>query len=171
MIISLTGTPGTGKTSVGKKLAEFMDYGLVSVNDLAEKEWLIKGLDKGRETKVIDTDGLRAMDVEGNKIIEGHLSHFIPSDLIVVLRTNPEELRARLVKKGWGKEKIQENLEAEILGVCSSEARAENKNIIEVDTSGKRPEEVAKELKAMITSGKSEEIDWMEEYGDMLIEG
>ncbi len=78
-----------------------------------------------------------------NKIIDGiiidsHLSHYLPKkyvDLCIVTKCNLKLLRKRLRKRKYSKEKIRENMDAEIFDVCLSEAREKGHNILVFDTS------------------------------------
>ena len=97
-------------------------------------------------------------------IFEGHLSHFVPADLTIILRTSPVELEKRLKKKGWSEKKIKENIEAEAIGVISSEA-----NGIEIDTTKKSPKTVASVIVKLLNKPtKTKKIDWTKEYADYL---
>ena len=147
MIISITGTPGTGKDTISKIIAEKIGLQLIDLNKLAEEKKLFVGHDKKRGCEIVD---LRKLSLEIKKlkkdsIIQSHYSHELDSDLVVVLRTNPGELRKRLEKRGWAKEKIEENIEAEIMEVCKSDALEKNKKVFEVDTSSRGPEESAED--------------------------
>jgi broad-specificity NMP kinase len=89
-----------------------------------------------------------------------------------LLRCNPEILKKRLEER-YPKNplKVQENLEAEILGVITSEAIMENKKVYEIDNSEGLKESVDNILK--ILDGKTEEfrvgkIDWLEKYYDYI---
>ncbi|RLJ06037.1 MAG: toxin, partial [Candidatus Aenigmatarchaeota archaeon] len=86
--------------------------------------------------------------IQEDLVMDSHYSHEMPFDVVVVLRTNPEELRKRMKGKGWWKEKTEENIEAEIMEICKSEAleRLGNKKMIEIDTTGKKPEDAVKEI-------------------------
>ena len=119
MNIGLTGTPGTGKTTISKTL----DCNLISINDYYpdisngkdfEGNWLI---DLEKLNEVIDVTQY------SNTIIEGHVAHFLSSlDLVVVLRCHPDKLTERLALRDYSEEKIRENVEAEALNIISDEA-------------------------------------------------
>ncbi|MBS3126129.1 AAA family ATPase, partial [Candidatus Woesearchaeota archaeon] len=53
-VIVVTGTPGTGKTAVAKKIAQKKGYLYVDVNAIIRKYGLSEGYDKKRKTKLID---------------------------------------------------------------------------------------------------------------------
>ncbi|MBI4176547.1 MAG: AAA family ATPase, partial [Candidatus Aenigmarchaeota archaeon] len=89
---------------------------------------------------------LKIAEKKENIVIESHYAHDMPCDAIVVLRVQPKELLARGRKKGWPRAKIKENMEAEIMEVCKSEALESGKTVIEIDTTGKRPAEAAGEI-------------------------
>ena len=172
MIIAVTGTPGVGKTTISKLLAERLGYEYVSIKEFA--------IEKGIGTKVgdeleIDVDELA--DAMSGKfkgrdvIIDGHLSHFVPADLVIVLRAHPKLVAERLKERGYSKKKLAENVEAELIDVILVEALEENENVIEVDATGKTPEEVADEIIGLIEGGikkRAGVVDWSGAYDDIL---
>lgn len=169
MIISVTGTPGTGKTAVARELASVLSYEYVDLNSLASDKGLVTGTDPVRGSRIVDEEKLSDLELPENCVVDGHLSHYVKPDFIVVLRTRPDQLKERLLKREWPPRKIQENVEAEILGVCSSESQGTGKKMVEFDTSDKDPERSAKIIKSIIVNNKSAcEIDWLEDYEHML---
>ncbi len=170
MIISVSGTPGTGKTETSKALAGILSYEYIDLNILSEKKGLIIGFDSGRKSKIVDTNKLADLNLPEDSVVDGHLSHFVKSDKVVILRTRPDILKKRILKRNWPLKKVKENLESEILGVCSSEAYDTwgKERIIEVDTTDKTPEESALYIKKHINSKNTKEIDWLEDFDYML---
>ncbi|WP_297508828.1 adenylate kinase family protein [Thermococcus sp.] len=172
MIIAVTGTPGVGKTTVSKLLAERMNYRYVNIRDYALEKGL--GEMKGDELE-LDVDELAenfAKDFGGEDVIvEGHLAHYMPADIVVVLRTHPKLIAERLKARGYSKEKLGENVEAELVDVILVEAIEENENVIEVDTTGKTPEEVVEEILGLIERGVRRRVgivDWSEAYDEVI---
>ncbi|MDI3476195.1 MAG: adenylate kinase [Thermococcaceae archaeon] len=172
MIIAVTGTPGVGKTTVSKLLAEKLGYEYVNLREYA----LGKGIGemKGDELEV-EVDELAynfEKDFKGkNVVVDGHLSHFLNSDLVIVLRANPKLIAERLKERGYSREKLGENVEAELVDVILVEALEENENVIEVDTTGKTPEEVVEEILNLIQKGVRRRVgivDWSEVYDEVL---
>src|SRR3989344_5272696 len=65
MIISISGTPGTGKSKTARELAKLLDAYLVSVNSLIKKKKIRCGYDRKLKCRVIDTKSLqKAVDRE-----------------------------------------------------------------------------------------------------------
>ena len=148
MILCISGTPGTGKTAASEALAGKLGWKLVHLHDLAREKGCISGFDRKRKCDIVDTKKLSkaVSKLRGNFILESHYSHEVPCDRLVILRTDPGILRARLRKKGWPEKKVEENALAEIMEVCCEEARELGKDFREVDTTGKGPEKVAGEI-------------------------
>ncbi|WP_054840431.1 AAA family ATPase [Thermococcus sp. JCM 11816] len=174
MIIAVTGTPGVGKTTISKLLAEKLGYEYVNLRDYALEKGI--GEMKGEELE-IDVDELRETferDFQGKNVVaDSHLSHFLKADLVIVLRANPKLIAERLKERGgYGREKLGENVEAELVDVILVEALEENENVIEVDTTGKTPEEVVEEILNLIRRGGVKRrvgiVDWSEVYDEVL---
>src|SRR6059036_4019564 len=123
MLVAITGTPGTGKSSACDVLAK-RGYVVVDLDEIARREGLIVGRDKKRGTDEVDVDALR----EGLHIpakvafLKAHYSHRMDVDLAVVLRCRPSILRMRLEARGWSSTKVRENVEAEAIDVILQEA-------------------------------------------------
>jgi len=134
--IGITGTPGTGKSSVAKMLAEMIDYELVDLNEIVEKQKFYDEYDEARGCYVVNVGKLceYIARLPPGLVVEGHLAHLCKLDLIVVLRCKPNVLKERLRSKGWSAKKIKENVEAEILDIVTQEAVEINQNVYEIDT-------------------------------------
>lgn len=163
MIIAVSGTHGTGKSEVARALAAMLKYAYIDVNEFAGRAGLIKGVDRARGAKIVDTDGLGRVEFPENSVLDSHVAHFAKADVYVVLRTNPEVLRLRLEKKKWDKRKITENVEAELIGVCSVEARELWENVLDIDTSRLTPQKTAKIVRNLLArnSLRNDAIDWL----------
>jgi adenylate kinase len=162
----ITGTPGTGKTSVSRILAKKLSYDLVAVNDLVEQKHIYTGYNKDRGYKEVNLDDLskelkqviRESEDKG-LVIEGHLAHYFENDEmidhVVVLRARPDVLTKRLETRDWPDSKIRENVEAEALDICTFEA-VENydKKVDELDTSDLTMEEVADHIIEILNGEK-----------------
>ena len=151
MLIAITGTPGTGKSILCDYL-EKKGYTILRLNEIALKNDFISGFDKKRNCYIIDVDKLSKYikDKYGDNkeiiFLDSHFSHLLENlDKIIILRTNPSELKKRLIKKKWKEEKIRENLEAEILDIIPVETLEKYPvaRVYEIDTTDKKPQEIA----------------------------
>ncbi|MBN2421279.1 adenylate kinase family protein [Candidatus Woesearchaeota archaeon] len=135
-VVVVTGTPGTGKTVIAKRLAKQKGFLYIDVKKLVKNFTLGTSYDKKRKSIVVDLKKLNKVLIniieisKENKVkglvIDSHLAHFLPRkyvDLCIVTRTNTKKLYSRLKKRGYSKSKIDENMEAEIMEVILDEAR------------------------------------------------
>ncbi len=171
--IALSGTPGTGKSLIGRRVSRMLDMEVVELSDFVVENRLYVGYDDVRGSFVVDEGRLREhlerLIVEkGRILVIGHYSEVVPDhllDKVVVLRLNPAELYKRLTERGWPPEKIVENVEAELLGVCTSNALSEHpsEKVCEVDVSGKSIEEASREVADVIAGLKpcKTYVDWL----------
>lgn len=178
MIIAISGVPGTGKSIIAKSLAKEMNANLISIKKLLSE--IPHKYDRKRRTKIIDTKDLqKAVNkkiIKGTNVIEGHLSHLLKSDIVIILRCNPKELNKRLKKRGWSELKIRENVQAEILDEITIEAleKHRKKKVFEIDTSRKKVDAIGiikKILNKYPTHKRylAGRIDWSEKYKKELI--
>lgn len=167
MIISVSGTPGTGKTVASKMLAQKLGYDHVDLNLFCKENGLVSGYDKSRDSFEIDVEKLKEFEFEDNVVIDGHFSHYINSDVVFVLRAEPDELKKRLEQRKWLPKKIHENFEAEMMGVCSVESRELNDVTVDLDTTGNTVERTVDLLYNLVKGKKfkTKPIEWdMEKY-------
>ena len=150
------------------------DSKLIKINDFAFENDLVLGEDPDKFYKVIDIDGLNECLNEeirqgsnGILIVEGHLSHLCEgADKMIVLRLNPSFLKSRLEARDYTESKVNENLEAEAMGVCTAEAYGiYGDNISEIDVSDLTVDEIVDVISSII-SGSNDypvgEIDFMD---------
>ncbi len=150
-VIIVTGSVGTGKSKVAKKLALEKGYEYINVAKLVKKGKLYDKYDRKRRTYVVDTKKLNKFLIKliktykNNKIkgivIDSHMSHYLPKkyvDLCIVTKCELKRLRKRLVKRKYNKAKIRENLDCEIFDVCLNEAKEKGHKVKVVDTSKKK---------------------------------
>jgi len=141
-VIVITGTPGTGKTNLAKKLYKKLNFRYIDVNKLIKKYDLSESYDRKRKTKVVDIKKLNKVLIKEIKnykgtIIDSHLSHYLPNkyvDLCIVTKCDIKELKKRLTKRKYSKAKIRENLDSEIFDICLTEAKENKHKILIIDT-------------------------------------
>jgi len=168
VIVAITGTPGTGKTSACAVLAT-RGYTVVDLDEVARKEGLIVGRDDARGSDEVDVDSLRRTLHVPAKVafLKSHYSHLMEANIAVVLRCRPSVLRARLEARGWPSEKVRENVEAEAIDVILQEAVARLPFVFEVDTTSATASETAEAILAIL-QGKTKghepgTVDWASE--------
>jgi adenylate kinase len=162
MIIAISGTPGTGKTLLAKKLMKELNYPLLDIKKFIKQKKLSQGYDKKRKTKLIDTKKLNKEILKEIKkvkkehspdgiIIDSHLSHYLPKkqiDLVIITKCNLKILEKRLKSRKYSKLKIRENLDAEIFDTCFIESKELGHKVIKVDTTkGIKIKEILKKIK------------------------
>lgn len=166
MKIALTGTPGTGKTSAAARLS---DITVIDLRKLSQENAERFVFDQDHDCLEIDLTELQALipEVSGNAIIEGHLSHLLENDLVIILRCSPKVLAERLSIRNWPPEKIKENQEAEAVDVIMIEAMESDHEVLEVDTTSLSPAEVADAIEDIIAGERNKykpgNIDWSSE--------
>lgn len=184
-IIVIAGTPGTGKSSIAGSLSEKCGFMAIDLSSFAIENNLVLGLDERRQSYIIDeirlVNELRKYIEEHGDItivVHTHYPEILPPDIVhkvFVLRTHPLKLEERLSKRGWSKQKICENVMAEILGVVTynvTEAFGAE-NMYEIETTNTTPGEVA-ELICKVVNGEQNlvpgvKIDWLAELSlDLL---
>ncbi|HDO19508.1 MAG TPA: NMP kinase [Thermoplasmatales archaeon] len=185
MIVSLTGTPGVGKSTVAEILRNRGFY-VVNITELAVEKNFTLGYDNKRKSHIIDIDELRRYikkefsDKAEVIILDGHLSHLVNTrGKVIVLRCSPKELKRRMESKGWNAEKINENLEAEMLDIVLAEAVEMHgeKRVFEIDTTDKSPHKVADIIeqiilnKISISDYRAGNVDWSEDILGSELDG
>ena len=156
MIIAVSGTPGTGKTTLSKKLAKKLNYTYLDVASLIKQNKIAESYDKKRKCYVVDIKKLnkiliREIKKYSNLIVDSHLSHYLPKkyvDLCIITECDLKELEKRLKKKKYNKAKVRENLDCEIFDICLNEAKETGHKVLVVDTTkGINIDKIIKKLK------------------------
>ncbi|MFW5852888.1 MAG: AAA family ATPase [Nanoarchaeota archaeon] len=146
MIIAITGTPGTGKTTLAKEISEKTSIPIIDIDRFLDDKTVLK-YDQERETKIVDEEKL-AKIVERyilkesitDGIIDSHLSHYFSTkivDICIVISCDIKILKKRLEKRGYNELKVSENLETEAFDEILHEAEESGHNIIHIDNSKK----------------------------------
>ena len=154
MKVALTGTPGTGKTTVAERIG---DRRVVHLNDAIREHGLWRERDEARDSLVVDLDAAREWLGEWDGLLESHLAHCFDAERVVVLRCRPDELERRLRERGESSEKARENAESEALDVILAEAvdRHGTERVYEIDTSDRTPGAVADEVRAVLAGERA----------------
>lgn len=178
--IVISGTPGVGKTAVALKLAEVLGAKYLNLSDFVLSNELYMEYDSNTNSFIIDEQRLRntlnelISKSDGYVVIDSHYGEVVSDELIyklLVLRLDPRMLYKRLVDKGWIGRKLLDNLEAELVGVCTFNALAEHdkSKVCEVDVTGKDLNDVIAEVLGIINGEVicETKVDWLKD-GDVV---
>ncbi|KAL8739280.1 MAG: hypothetical protein Q9181_000010 [Wetmoreana brouardii] len=126
----ITGTPGVGKTTLCELLASTIDLEHLAINRVAKERDCRDEWDEGMKSWIVNEDKLLdAIEDEvkqGGYLIDWHACDLFPEswiDLVIVLRSDSATLYDRLKARNYSEQKLQENMDAEIMEVLLTEAR------------------------------------------------
>jgi adenylate kinase len=173
-IVGVCGTPGTGKKTVSPIVARLMGLPApIPINSLAPKgEVEVRTALLRRKLLAIDPPP---------SVLFGHLLPHVlrkpEARFVAVLRCEPSVLRRRLIERGYPREKVAENVEAELIGVVLDECvrRFGSELVREYDTTSAPPKAVAGEIARDAESARAHRgskaartkpawIDWTLDY-------
>ena len=171
----VTGTPGTGKTTVSTILSKKLGASHIELSRFSIDNGYVVEDDIERDTKVVDIEALSSAVMgiiqksSSPVIVDGHYAHDLMDEALIsylfVLRKRPWNLKDVLETRQYSSEKVWENLEAEIMGVITGEAlELFPSKVIEVDTSDQTPDETAEQINDIIDGGAAPDkpiIDWV----------
>jgi len=175
-VLLITGTPCVGKTSTSRVLASKLHGRHINLAELVKNEGLTSGVDEARDTLIADVEKVseRVQEIIRNcredVIVDGHYAFdVVPTEevhLVFVLRRHPSELKTLMKKRGFRSKKLWENLAAEILDVCLSDAvgACGVDRVCEIDVSGKSVEEVVEDVVRVLEGDgrcKLGTVDWL----------
>ena len=168
MRVAVSGTPGTGKTTACSALAR-QNYHVVDLSELAARNGLVEPPKEPGSSGLVDISRISQLELPAGDLVffHSHFAHLLHADMVVVLRCSPKVLRSRLRARGWGEEKIRENLEAEAIDLITVEALENCKKVFEVDTTSIDIEETARQIieivRGAVAGHEPGRIDWSEE--------
>ena len=106
--VLVTGTPGTGKTTLAAQLAERTGFEHINVAELVKARGLHDGYDAEFDTLIMDEDKvcdeLEVLLGTGGKVVDHHSCDFFPErwfDVVAVLQTDNTVLYDRLSARGY----------------------------------------------------------------------
>lgn len=163
MKLVITGTPGTGKTTVAKAIAARLGVTLAEANEVARRRKCFKKgsrseVDLGKLEKALrkELHGLKGFVAEGHLLCDVKLA----CDACVVLRCNPRVLRKRLKARGYDRKKLADNLLCEALDYCLLKAEAcyPAGRVVQVDAT--KTARLVVRVLAAAKSLKGDRADW-----------
>ena len=172
----ITGNPGVGKHSSAKSIIQKVGSGsIIDINKVAisHNAILNKHSTYGLEVDTKKLAKLLTTQLSGSKdltIIIGHLAPYVldPADIdfVAVLRRSPYELIRTFEQRNYSIHKIRENVASEIIGVCLYDSLQTfgKEKIAELDTTSKRPEDIATQIILALNQKSPKKIgtvDWL----------
>lgn len=173
-VLAVCGTPGVGKTFVCQALAK-KGWRVLNLAELAQDLGCLGEQDEHDGASPIDIHALGEKweaPKEGLWVVDGHLSHFMEVDGLVLLRCHPSILSERLAQRGYPAEKIQANCEWELVAGHWAELLEFEVEIplLELDAGVMDVEEMVEEITTWVEDGIASEeltelalnaIDWL----------
>ncbi|XP_015917313.1 adenylate kinase isoenzyme 6 [Parasteatoda tepidariorum] len=128
--ILITGTPGTGKSTLSSEISEIASLEWINIGEIAKSSNLFDGYDESLQCHILDEDQiineLEDKIKEGGKIVDYHSCDFFPEDwfdIVFVLTTDNTILYDRLVRRGYSGKKLENNIQCEIFQTLVDEAK------------------------------------------------
>lgn len=162
----ITGTPGCGKSTTCELLQRRLPkYKYYNISDFAKEHDCHDGYDEARKSYIVDEDRLldelEPLLRKGGSIVDWHVNDVFPErliDLVVVLRCDNAILYDRLKGRGYHDSKIEENLDAEIMGVVLQ------------DATDSYQQEIVVELQSNSTDQMDDNVDRIVSWVDLWLE-
>ncbi|NXR06740.1 KAD6 kinase, partial [Semnornis frantzii] len=176
-VLSL-GTPGVGKTTLGKELGSRAGMTYINIGDMAKEGELYEGFDEEYDCPILDEDRasptlkptifllqlcvideLEDKMSEGGVIVDYHGCEFFPErwfHIVFVLRTETSFLYERLEKRGYTGKKLQDNIQCEIFQTLYEEAMLSYRKEIVHQLPSNTPEDVERNLDQI--------MQWIEQW-------
>ena len=168
MSIVITGTPGVGKHTIGKKLSQKLELEIIDINEIAKNSGLFE---QNNESNDVDTEKLQEIlreKISNKCIIVGHLAPYVLDNekinTVIVLRRSPYDLIQVYGERSYSNKKSKENASSEILGVITYDAINQFQNkVVQINVTDRNIEEVLEKVESAISNDiNSEEVDWLE---------
>lgn len=118
-MISITGIPGAGKTTVCRELNA---RGIKCLGALD-----VPGAEACNDKGEVDTECLRVKISHSPvhiQVVEGHFSHLLGCSSVIILERDEEVVRKELVQRGYPAIKIEENIDVQRADILYQEALA-----------------------------------------------
>ncbi|XP_055925196.1 adenylate kinase isoenzyme 6-like [Argiope bruennichi] len=161
--ILITGTPGTGKSTLSSEISEVCNMEWINISELAKANNYFEDYDESLTCHVLDEDRiieeLEEKMQEGGKIVDYHGCDFFPEnwfDIVFVLTTDNTILYDRLVKRGYSGKKLENNIQCEIFQTLLDEAKSSYDEHIVHKLNSNTPDDMQSNIEQI--------CEWVETY-------
>src|SRR3989344_6117921 len=159
ILIVITGSPGVGKSTLAGFLVKKLKLGRLDLHHHYKR--ISVGYNRSKQSYDVDYDKFEKLVKEKLQrskhglIIDSHISHLLPKKMvdlcIVLICSDLKKLEKRLKARKYSKNKIRENLDAEIFQVCLAEAKDKRHKVLMYDIAkGMDEKKILKELKIIL---------------------
>ena len=150
---------------------------LLELTEFANKHDLVTEHDIERETDIIDLEKMKKIlttqvkTLTGWVILDGHYAHEAVDPKLVfkvfVMRRAPWVLKEELSVRNYPLSKVWENIESELVGICSSETRHifHEETVCEIDTTNMMASETLENILEILSEDEKcleAPVDWMQ---------
>ncbi|MCK4883374.1 MAG: AAA family ATPase [Candidatus Diapherotrites archaeon] len=167
-MIIITGTPGTGKTTIAKELGKALNLPVFSELELISQKQIGKKNTENEFEVELELLEKEINLLEKDCIVEGHLLCELKTTAgtVIVLRCEPKKLEKRLLKRHYKTKKVNENICCELIDYCLQKAEENHSQVISVDTSNSLEETLSKTINAVNGKFKGDNIDWSNQIAE-----
>jgi len=177
MIVWLAGTPGVGKTTVGRVLSRRLGVNFADLPELVKMTGLGE-YDAESDSIMVTAGTVRRIverHVDGDAVLCSHVVVKIPRKKVVciVLRLNPLVLIRRLKMRGYSSVKVLENVESEFVGTVYLDAvRALGRHrVYQLNVTGLRAGVAAGRCLRIVEGGwRGDDVDWLRDLHHAQLE-
>ncbi|MDE1862132.1 MAG: AAA family ATPase [Thaumarchaeota archaeon] len=165
----ITGTPGTGKHTIARRVARELGLHLVDVNEVAKTCGLAKRKGGALEVDVVKLSNMIKRKIPQASLLVGHLAPYVVSkrnvESCIVLRRSPYKLERSYRARGYSRKKALENLGSEILGTIYYDAVKNfgRKKVLQLDTTNLTVPDTVKKARSLLAGRRtgSKDVDWL----------